>query len=161
MATELLTSAWAPENVQDKILWSRIVERIDITVDCWYWTGKPANTGYGQINRNGVVRNPHRIIYKVLVGDIPDGLQLDHLCRNRICVNPSHLEPVTQKENLLRSPLTIPSINKLKTHCPTGHPYDETNTQVCRDGSRKCRACSYKRKKAWRHKLQAEGKRYS
>ena len=160
MAQELLTSTWETET-EDAVLWNRIVERTVITADCWYWTGKPANTGYGQINRNRIVRNPHRIVYEMLVGEIPEGKQLDHLCRNRLCVNPKHLEPVTPKENLLRSPLTVPSINKAKTHCPSGHPYDENNTQTQKDGSRKCKVCSYKRKKAWRKRLQAEGKRYS
>jgi hypothetical protein len=107
------------------------------------------------------VRNPHRIVYEMLIGEIPEGLQLDHLCRNRICVNPRHLEPVTQKENLLRSPITVPSLNRAKTHCPKNHEYSAGNTRIEKDGSRRCKQCSYTRKKAWRKRLQAEGKRYS
>jgi len=82
----------------------------------------------------------HRISYELLKGDIPEGLDLDHLCRNRGCVNPDHLEPVTRKENLLRGN-TIPAKHARKTHCPQGHEYTKGNTFISKSGSRHCRKC--------------------
>ena len=82
----------------------------------------------------------HRMIYELLVGPIPDGLEIDHLCRNRGCVNPGHMEPVTHRENLMRGD-TVAAANPAKTHCIRGHPYDDENTY--RYGShRYCRACN-------------------
>jgi hypothetical protein len=83
----------------------------------------------------------HRVAYELLVGPIPEGLELDHLCRNTRCVNPEHLEPVTGRENLMRAVSSWAAKNAAKTHCPQGHPYDEENTKVKRDGGRACRAC--------------------
>lgn len=94
----------------------------------------------------------HRFIYSVLVGPV-DGLTLDHLCRNRRCANPAHLDPVSLAENVRRSWQTDtkrPSANALKTHCPQGHPYDEANTYRGANGARKCRACTREGKRAER-----------
>jgi hypothetical protein len=79
----------------------------------------------------------HRLSYEHHVGPIPDGLQIDHTCRNRKCVNPEHLEPVTNAENTTRQD----HAERRKTHCPKGHPYDEANTYVDPSGARRCRAC--------------------
>ncbi|MBO0884191.1 MAG: HNH endonuclease [Mycobacterium sp.] len=86
-------------------------------------------------------RGAHVFAYELLVGPIPTGMQLDHLCRNRSCVNPDHLEPVSQRVNLLRG-ATQPAFNTAKTHCPQGHPYEGDNLAFNRDGSRFCRTCS-------------------
>ncbi len=80
--------------------WARV--RRSGPLECWEWTGAHAPQGYGQIRAYGKTQNAHRIAWEIVRGEIPDGLQIDHLCRNRGCVNPAHLEPVTQRENILR-----------------------------------------------------------
>ena len=120
----------------------RIRSRVAVTeAGCWQWTGKLTDKGYGRINVGGRIYRAHRYAYEVFVGAIPDGLTIDHLCRNRACVNPKHLEPVTQAVNMSRSPITIPTLNAAKTHCPADHPYDDVNTYVDPLGRRRCRAC--------------------
>lgn len=110
---------------------------------CIEWTGSLYRNGYGQFypgpNHTPQKLLAHRFAYEWFVGAIPDGLDIDHLCRNRKCVNPDHLEPVTRGENVRRA-------FALTTHCPAGHGYDEANTYV-RPGTahRKCRACMRKR----------------
>lgn len=108
---------------------------------CWWWKGYLmvdvyGNRNYGQF----VIREKkflaHRLAYEWLVGPIPEGLQMDHLCRVQRCVRPSHLEPVTNQENARRG------YWGMKTHCPRGHPYDEANTHTRSNGSRICRTCA-------------------
>ncbi len=118
----------------------RFWPKVDLTEGCWLWTGAKSR-GYGQLYDGARMRQAHTLSYEMHVGPVPDGLQLDHLCRVRHCVNPAHLEPVTCRENLLRGD-TPSARNLAKTHCPQGHPYDEPNTQRKPDGRRACRACS-------------------
>ncbi len=113
---------------------------------CWLWLPPDDGNGYGQFHRKGSVIRAHRFAYEDMVGPIPDGLELDHLCRVRRCVNPSHLEPVTTEENLLRG-MGPAAINARKTHCPQGHPYDEANTYRYKN-KRGCRACVRERRTA-------------
>lgn len=108
---------------------------------CWEWQAALAH-GYGIFYRSGSRQkdNAHRVSYVFYKGQIPNGLHLDHLCRNRRCVNPDHLEPVTQAENNKRAG-DIGAIGRSKTICPKGHPYDSENIYLRRDGRRECRIC--------------------
>lgn len=121
----------------------RIASKIQIDESgCWCWIASQNKSGYALLRWNGSTRRAHRVVYQLLVGEIPAGLQLDHLCRVRHCVNPAHLEPVTQRENLLRGD-TIPAKHATKTHCPKGHPLAGDNL-VCwrlQRGQRDCLTC--------------------
>lgn len=118
----------------------------DLNGGCWEWkgavSGGNATGGYGQMRDAGKTLYAHRLSYETLSGSIPDGLHLDHLCRNRKCVNPLHLEPVTCKENLMRG-IGPTSKHAAKTHCKQGHPYSGENLRMC-NGSRRCRTCDRK-----------------
>jgi hypothetical protein len=123
-----------------------LAERVPFS-ECWVWTGHiDRRTGYGTLCRQLV----HRFSYELFVGPIPAGLYIDHLCRNKWCVNPKHLEPVTCAENFRRYFATI-------THCPQGHEYDEENTLrlYAGNGMRGCRACSRARANAWYRRKKA------
>lgn len=128
----------------------RLLSKIDKTTDCWEWTGTIGVYGYGKIYIEGKHKRAHRAVYESLVGEIPKGLVLDHLCRNRSCVNPDHLEPVTSKENLLRGD-TLASQNSTKTHCLRGHIFDDKNTYYKKNGNggRACRECQNTRTKIY------------
>lgn len=108
---------------------------------CWIWQGGLTD-GYGNFSwaRPGGIRShrAHRLAYQLTIGPIPDGCELDHLCRNKACINPAHLEPVSHVENMRRS--DVGWNYRMKTHCPSGHPYDAKNTYYF-DGERSCRAC--------------------
>lgn len=128
----------------------RLMKNVTETVTgCWEYAkySQPARTdGYRQIGvrlAEGQFRQvmAHRVAYEMLVGPIPDGMQLDHLCRNRCCVNPEHLEPVTCRENLMRG-TGHAARNAAKTHCPQGHPYDDENTGFNKSGGRYCKTCN-------------------
>ncbi len=114
--------------------------KVEVTGACWYWTAARI-VGYGRFRTaSGRFLPAHRLSYEHFVGPIPPGMHPDHLCRNPSGIRPDHLEPVTVRENLLRSSLTEAAKNAAKTHCPQGHPYDEANTLVSGRG-RHCRAC--------------------
>ena len=120
--------------------WAKVIKRGPD--ECWGWTAFIAPDGYAKFSvRHDYHAPAHRVAYELTIGPIPDGLMLDHLCRNRGCVNPAHLDPVNCGENLNRSPLTLNSIARSKTHCPHGHEYDEGNTRIRMNGARACRAC--------------------
>lgn len=116
-------------------LWAKV----DKTETCWLWTGSTRHGGYGAI-RSGTTprrwRPVHRVAYEQLVGPVPEGLVLDHLCRQRLCVRPDHLEPVTLRVNILRG-TGWGARNAAKTHCPSGHLYDT----ITYNGWRRCSIC--------------------
>lgn len=108
---------------------------------CWVWIAGKSHDGYGQFSVSGSMVYAHRYGYELTVGPVPDGLELDHLCRTRACVRGLHLEPVTTRENLLRGE-TLTAANARKTHCAQGHPFDAGNTYVNPKGYRYCRECN-------------------
>lgn len=112
---------------------------------CWLWTAWKNSKGYGLFRWDGAGKVPaHRAVWLVSVGPIPDGLQLDHLCRVKACVNPAHLESVTNAENMRRAKV-------LRTHCRSGrHPWTAENQLARKDGSVICRPCSNERVAAWK-----------
>lgn len=115
----------------------RFYSFVQRTESCWLWTGSSWK-GYGQFTDGRRVK-AHRFAYELERGPIPEGYQIDHLCKNTLCVNPDHLEPVTQYENNMRS--NSPAARHArKTHCPRGHDYTETAVLNSR-GSRECRIC--------------------
>lgn len=129
-----------------------IADRIDATGDCWEWTGYIRPDGYPHTTMmvNGVQKQKlaHRVVYEMLVGDIPDGLDIDHLCRVRHCVKPDHLEPVTRSENMKRSGAIAQGLHRIheekraRTHCSNGHEFTEENTKWRTDNNgRRCRTC--------------------
>ena len=114
---------------------------------CVFWAASTNVYGYGQFWVDGRMVKAHRWAYEYFIGPIPPGLQLDHLCRNRNCVNPAHLEPVTCKENLLRGD-TLAASQLARTHCPQGHEYAGANLYVQSNGRRQCRTCHADRQRA-------------
>lgn len=123
---------------------------------CWIWTASVDGRGYGQISKDGSPRRAHRVAYELLVGEIPDQHDLDHLCRVIRCINPAHLDPVSHRVNVLRG-VSPQAINAAKTHCPKGHEYTAANTYLGRgNGWRQCRACERARQaRLWRAKRAA------
>jgi len=122
---------------------TRLWSRIEKGPGCWLWTGPVTSGGYGQIGlggRGGQVESVHRVAYTLSVGPIPDGLHIDHLCRNRRCCNPAHLEAVTLAENVRRG--DNPKVRSARqTHCVHGHEYTPENTAYTPQGWRTCRTC--------------------
>lgn len=104
---------------------------------CWEWTGATNGYGYGMVFVRGRRWYVHRLSYTLMVAPIPPRFVVDHLCRNTLCFNPEHLEAVTHRENILRSPAV-----GAKTHCRNGHRYTTANTYTTPGGSRQCRTCS-------------------
>ena len=131
-----MTSTLAPISIE-----ARFLAKVQKSDGCWNWTASVKPNGYGQFAPvNRIPRYAHRVAYELWVGPIPPDRQIDHLCRNKRCVNPAHLDLVTASENTFRSPLT----HSGKMVCKRGHPFDLFNTMMERSGNllyRRCRAC--------------------
>lgn len=123
--------------------------------DCWEWKASKNAYGYGQFYTGETMRLAHVISYQLLVGEVPAGLDLDHLCRNRSCVNPDHLEPVTRRENIARGSSVV-ARQMEQTECKYRHPLSGDNSYIDGRGRRVCRAC-VRRKVA---EQRAKGVRY-
>lgn len=130
--------------VDQELLAERFWSKVDTSagiLECWPWQGTLKGNGYGELAIRPAKLLAHRVAYVVNVGPIPAGLQIDHLCRNRLCVNPAHLEPVTSRENTIRGKAFV-------THCPHGHAYTPENTYRRRNGHRYCRECQLQGRRA-------------
>lgn len=121
--------------------------------ECWLWRGTKNRGTYGVLRR----RLAHRVAYELFVGPIPAGMTIDHLCRNRTCVNPAHLEAVTLRLNVRRAwtakqpeAVRAQAESQSETHCAYGHEYTPTNTYEKPGGGRDCRACKREHLAAWR-----------
>lgn len=141
----LIQSKWRKWTFQDRTKGKWIVT----DSDCWEWQGAKQVRGYGVLTVLGEQVRAHRYVYENTIGAVPDGMELDHLCRNPPCVNPGHLEPVTHAENIRRHfadhVSDFPSLES--SHCPHGHAMTEENTYLKPNGGASCRECG---RVAWR-----------
>lgn len=139
---------------------SNFLDKIDFEADngCWEWTGCTNENGYGLItSKHFKERRVHRLAYIVLKGEIPNGLVIDHLCKNRICCNPDHLEVVTRGENVRRGVggEVTGKLKKSQKFCKHGHEYTLENTRFTKEGWRECKKCnSIRHKKHYKKKVQ-------
>jgi hypothetical protein len=130
---------------------------------CWLWTGSTHKQGYGQLFVDKkYITSAHRYSYELHKGPIPEGLEIDHLCRQRSCVNPAHLEAVTHAENIRRG--ETGSNFRNVTHCPQGHEYNEENTYIRKlktgGTARKCRMCERLAAREYRERLKLKQKKF-
>lgn len=136
----------------------RVAERVTVSPSgCWDCSYAPDTSGYPQVSYLSRMELTHRVMFVAAKGIIPTALQLDHLCRNRKCCNPDHLEAVTPRENGLRG-ATIQARNAAVTHCPHGHAYGPENafpSDLKRGKQRRCRACHLARSKPYAPKRSA------
>ncbi len=120
-----------------------LVVDVDTSGDCWEWNGPVAANGYGKATIRKKTMLAHRVFFTHFVGEIPDGHQIDHLCRNRKCVNPAHLEAVLPEVNIARG-ISPSAQNAGKLYCIHGHSLQGENLYVTPDGRRQCKTCRRK-----------------
>lgn len=138
--------------------WARFALRVQFdNTDCHNWTGPLDKDGYGTFYLRRKSRKAHRVAWYNMRGEIPEGLVINHVCRNRACVNQQHLQLVTVAENTLKDSAALSAINARKTHCPRGHTYDRVYpTKTGRGSQRACSVCESAKRKRLRKKWAAE-----
>lgn len=119
----------------------RFWSKVNKTDGCWFWMAATKGNGYGHLWWGGRYQGAHRVAYQLEMGAIPKGLEIDHLCRVRHCVRPSHLEPVTRRENVLRG-VSLAAVRAVVTHCPQGHEYTAATTYLSAKRQRTCSICA-------------------
>lgn len=130
----------------------RFVSKLDTSGDCWIWTGTTNGHGYGQFYYQKKKYTAHRWALHFLVEPVAEGLHIDHLCRNRLCANPDHLEAVTQAENNRRAG----AVQKERDHCRKGHEYTPENTRLRPGGARRCLVCMRGYRRAYEERKRNE-----
>lgn len=119
----------------------RILSKFEVRVDgCWHWTAAKQPTGYGTVWNGARPEQAHRVVFRLSGGEIPEGCEIDHICRNRSCVNPAHLRAVPHRENMRVSDTEM-GRNAAKMFCKRGHPFAGENLSVTSTGARQCREC--------------------
>lgn len=145
-----------PETEEEFAFWAQVAYVGAGPDECWAWKGAGSKTRhnskregqYGRFSYQGKNPPAHRVAWQMLVGPLTREEHVDHMCEFGLCVNPRHLEPKPLFDNVARSPKQVAILNRAKTHCPKGHPYDEKNTHVTKTGShRVCRACAAERQR--------------
>lgn len=136
-------------SISDEVeqLLRKVLSRVIIDGDCWLFPGTNA-WGYGQVRVGTKTKRTHIVVWEILVGPVPAGLELDHKCRRRACCNPAHLEPVTHQVNLLRGE-GASALNARKTHCKNGHEFTADNITWI-GTKRRCRKCACIREAGYR-----------
>lgn len=130
----------ADDALFEKRFWEKVDYAEKSEDDCWIWIGKKNNYGYGIICRSQKELSAHRVSYERTFGKIPRGMVIDHLCRNRACVNPLHMQVVTNVENVMRG-MSPYAQKKRWTHCHNGHSLSGENLKIRKNGTRFCREC--------------------
>jgi hypothetical protein len=146
MSTDLI------KEIQDAAVadvFRRFFEKLELINECWVWLGSTNKDGYGLFHLSGKMRSAHRTSYELHIGSIPSGMEIDHLCNMRACVNPQHLEIVTREENLRR-------MMERKTNCVNGHDY-LLYSKVNASGNRECTICAAEKKLAWQRRNRDKG----
>lgn len=133
---------------QEKLFWAKVRKGGDN--DCWPWTAATNPSGYGRFGVNRRLHGAHRVSYRLAGREIPDGLVIDHTCRNRLCVNPRHLRAVDRFTNVHENSVALGHLHAIKTHCPQGHPYSGDNLIIQASGRRACRECRNTQQRARR-----------
>lgn len=133
---------------------ARVLDKIAFEPEsgCWLWTGGLTGRGYGGLWVDGHMRSAHRVLRETLVGPVPQGFELDHKCRIRSCVNPDHVEPVTHRVNMRRSPIAITAINMRKERCKMGHKFELIRFERSGRARRVCLVCDRAKWARWKRR---------